>query len=179
MGRMLIFTMIILSLSGCMMGPDYRRPAVDMAPSFRYELKDAVQTADTKWWKGFNDPVLDGLITEALVHNKGVLIAAANIERAAGVLTTTRSNLFPQINYTSAASRQYLSTTNAIPAIPQNPYTSFQVLGGASWKIDFWGRTRRLSEAARADLMASVEARRHSFSCGRGGQRLHSTPLSR
>jgi len=160
MGRIFIFATIILSLSGCMMGPDYRRPAVDMAPSFRYESKEAAQTADTKWWKEFNDPVLEGLITEALVHNKGVLIAAANIERAAGVLTTTRSDLFPQINYTGTASRQHLSTTNAIPAIAQNPYNSFQVLGGASWEIDLWGRTRRLSEAARADVMASVEARR-------------------
>lgn len=160
MGRILIFAATILSLSGCMMGPDYRRPPVEMAQSFRYEPRETAETADTQWWKGFNDPVLDGLIAEALAHNKGVLIAAANVERAAGTLTTTRSNLFPQINYTGAVNRQYLSTTNAIPAPAQNPYSSFQVLGGASWEIDFWGRTRRLSEAARADLMASVEARR-------------------
>ncbi len=160
MARLLTVITIILSLSGCLMGPDYRRPKVEVAESFRYQPEQAAETADTEWWKGFNDPVLDQLITEALLHNKSVQIAAANIERAAGTLMTTRSNLFPQINYNGTGTRQRLSDNNAIPSLAQNPYNSFQVLGGASWEIDLWGRTRRLTEAARADLLASVEARR-------------------
>ena len=108
MNRILIFAAMIASLSGCMLGPDYRRPAVDMAQSFRYEPRETAETADTHWWKGFNDPVLDGLIAEALAHNKGVLIAAANVERAAGVLTSTRSSLFPQIGYSGAGNQRPL-----------------------------------------------------------------------
>ena len=160
MARLLLLAAIFFSLSGCLMGPDYRRPQVEMADSFRYQPEQAAETADTPWWKGFNDPVLEQLVGEALLHNKGVQIAAANVERAAGTLMSTRSNLFPQINYNGTGTRQQLSNNNAIPALAQNPYNSFQVLGGASWEIDLWGRTRRLTEAARADLLASVEARR-------------------
>ena len=78
---------------GCMVGPDYRRPAVDTPQSFRYEEKEARDTANTDWWKQFDYPVLDSLIAEALANNKNVKIAAANIEQAAGVLMQTRAPL--------------------------------------------------------------------------------------
>ena len=64
------------------------------------------ETANTEWWKQFDDPVLDQLIAEALANNKNVQIAAANVEQAAGVLTQTRSQFFPQVNYNASATRQ-------------------------------------------------------------------------
>ncbi len=160
--RRLFILAISLSLAGCMVGPDYRRPAVEVPQNYRYGFKDARETADTTWWKQFGDPVLDDLITRALAGNKSVAIAAANIEQASGVMTQVRSALFPQVSYGAGATRQRLSEKNATPlssSIP-NPQKSFQLFAGASWEIDLWGRIRRLSEASRAELLASVEARR-------------------
>jgi multidrug efflux system outer membrane protein len=160
--RRLVISVLVISLAGCMMGPDYRRPAVEVPPSFRYEVKEARETANAAWWQQFDDPVLDGLIAEALANNKDVKIAAANVEQAAGVLTQVRAPLFPQISYDATAARLRFSEKTAVP-IPSgvsNPNNLFQLFAGATWEIDLWGRIRRLSESARANLFASVEARR-------------------
>ena len=162
MRKVIAVTLLALFTGGCMMGPDYRRPALDIPTSFQYETKEARDTVNTEWWKQFQDPVLDGLISEALANNKNIKIAAANIEQAAGVLTQTRAPLFPQVNYGGGASRQRESENNAIP-LPtgvSNPFNTLQLFGGVNWEIDLWGRVRRLSEAARANLLASEEARR-------------------
>ena len=162
MRKVIAVTLLTLFTGGCMMGPDYRRPAVDMPASFQYEAKDAKETANTEWWKNFRDPVLDGLIAEALANNKNIKIAAANIEQAAGLLTQTRAPLFPQVSYGAGASRQRQSENNAVPfpSNASNPFNTMQLFGGVNWEIDLWGRVRRLSEAARANLFASEEARR-------------------
>jgi len=157
---LLIVVAVAASVAGCMVGPDYKRPDVEMPQAFRYDNGQASDIADSAWWRQFNDPVLDQLIAEALANNKSVQIATANVERASGILTTTRSALFPQINYSGNWARQRLSDNNVTRAPAPNPYNNFQVLGGASWEIDLWGRIRRLTEAAQASLLATVEARR-------------------
>lgn len=149
-------------LAGCAIGPDYRRPAVDLPDAFRYSEKEARDTANIAWWRQFQDPVLDTLVLDALADNKDVKIATSNIEQAAGVVAQTRGALFPQVVYDGSAARQRGSERNATPIPPgvSNPQTALSLLGGATWEIDLWGRIRRLSEAARADLLASEEARR-------------------
>jgi len=145
-----------------MVGPDYRRSAVETPSAYRYEIKDAQKTANTAWWQQFGDPVLDDLIAQALANNKDVAIAAANIEQSAGALTQVRSSLFPQVSYSASAARQRRSehaSGLASSSVP-NPQETFQLFAGASWEIDLWGRIRRLSEAARANMLASVEGRR-------------------
>ena len=82
-------------LAGCMIGPNYARPKVDAPADFRFEPKATAETANTEWWKQFDDPVLDALIAEALANNVNVKIAAANVEQAAGLLTQTRSRALP------------------------------------------------------------------------------------
>ena len=156
---LIIFT-ITLTLTGCMMGPDYKRPAIDTPLSFRYEVKNAQDTVNTIWWTNFGDPVLDGLIVEALANNRNVKIAAANVEQASAVLMITRSAFFPQITYNGSAERTKLSNNNPITPPNPNPFNNFQVFAGANWEIDLWGRVRRLSEAARANLLSTEEARR-------------------
>lgn len=153
---------LMLALAGCMVGPDYRRPAVDTPRSFLYEEKEARDTADTDWWKAFGDSVLDSLIVTALANNRDVQIAAANIEQAAGVLMETEAPLFPQAEYSGTATRERISrfSTTKLASVINNPRSSFQILAGANWEIDLWGRVRRLTESARADLFASEEARR-------------------
>ncbi|HUO74300.1 MAG TPA: TolC family protein, partial [Solirubrobacteraceae bacterium] len=152
-----------LALGGCMLGPDYQRPPVDAPAAFIYEPKDAADTANTAWWTQFNDPVLDSLIRQALAHNYSVKVAAANVETAAGVLTQTRSGLFPQLGYDGAAGRARTTEASATPELSKlipNPQSSYQALLQASWEIDLWGRIRRLSESARANLLGTDEARR-------------------
>ena len=154
---------VLAALSGCTIGPDYTRPAVDVPKAFIYEPASAADTANTLWWKQYNDPVLDGLIAEALAHNLNVKVAAANVEQAAGVLTQTRSGLFPQVGYQGTAGRARTTEAGANAGVANlipNPQTSYEALLNASWEIDLWGRIRRLSEAARANLLATDEARR-------------------
>jgi multidrug efflux system outer membrane protein len=161
MPRMLIIIFILLlSLTSCTVGPDYKRPPIDTPQTYRYQQKSVPHAANTTWWKQFNDPVLNQLIEEALANNKNVKIAAANIEQAAGILMTTRAAFFPQINYNAAGTRNFASENMTFPEPVPNPYNNFQLLGGVNWEIDLWGRIRRLSESARANLFASEEAER-------------------
>ncbi|HQR24791.1 MAG TPA: efflux transporter outer membrane subunit [Steroidobacteraceae bacterium] len=154
--------LVSLALPACMVGPDYHRPEVKSPDAFRFEPQQATADADAEWWKQFGDPVLDALIAEALANNWNVRIATANVEQAAGVLTTTRSPLFPQVGYSGVAARDKFSThgTTDLASGIENPTDAYQVLAGATWEIDLWGRIRRLTEAAQADLLATQEARR-------------------
>jgi multidrug efflux system outer membrane protein len=152
----------MMLLVGCMIGPDYKRPDINTPDSFRYATQEAQDTANLTWWRQFHDPVLDGLINEALANNKTVKIAAANVEQAVGILTQARSPLFPQLSYGGSAARQRGSEMNATPIPPTvpNPQNAYQVLAGATWEIDLWGRIRRITEAAQANVLATEEARR-------------------
>jgi multidrug efflux system outer membrane protein len=160
--RRLAVVLVAGPLAACMLGPNYKRPAVESPPDWRFEVAEARDTANTEWWQQFQDPVLDQLIADALAHNLGVRIAAANVEQAAAVLTQAKAPLYPQVSYSADASRGRASEANAtpVPSTVPNPQTAYQVLAGASWELDLWGRIRRLSEAARAELFATQEARR-------------------
>jgi outer membrane protein, multidrug efflux system len=155
-----LIVLFILLAAGCAIGPDYKRPAMDIPSAFRFEDGGSREVTDNEWWKQFNDPVLEKLIIEALANNKSVKIAAANVNRASGILTTTRSAFFPQLTYGGIAERSRASKNTINQAVPENPYNNFQAVGSASWEIDLWGRIRRLSESAKANLYATIEARR-------------------
>ncbi len=160
--RILVALVFIPLLTGCMVGPDYERPKLDVPAAFLYEDREARATVNINWWKQFQDPVLDGLITEALADNRNIKIAAANIEQAAAVLVQARAPLFPQIGYSGNSSRERISESSISPysSLLQNPHSSYQAFANVSWEIDLWGRIRRLSESARAGLLATEEARR-------------------
>ena len=168
MRRFGIAALVCGLLAGCLVGPDYQRPTVATPDAYIYEPEKVADTANTEWWKQFNDPVLDQLIDEALANNKNVKIAAANVEQAAGVLTTTRAPLFPQIGYAADASRTRLSKNSALSGSgtsgesvgAPNPFSNVTALATASWEIDLWGRIRRQTESARANLLATDAARR-------------------
>src|SRR5215468_2253693 len=108
-------------LAGCMMGPDYARPKVDAPAEFRFEPKEVAETADVEWWKQFGDPVLDQLIAEALANNMNVKVAAANVEQALGIITQTRSALYPQVGYSGSATRARSPNTGLAQTIPNFP----------------------------------------------------------
>lgn len=153
----------LLALGGCMLGPDYMRPAVDAPKAFRFEEKAANDVANTEWWQQFNDPVLNDLIRAALAENKDVKIAAARIEEYLGKYGVSRSQLFPQVGADVNGSRNSASRAAVPVPLPANvnqQYTAIQATLYASWEIDVWGKIRRLNEAARADLLATEEGRR-------------------
>ena len=146
----------------CTLGPDYKRPAIEAPAAFQYEPADAAATADTPWWQQFQDPVLDQLITESLAHNSNIAIAAANVEQAAAFLTQTRSQLFPLVGYGAGGQRERTSEPEFAQQLPNypNPSSAYQAVLSASWEIDLWGRIRRQSESAYANVLATDEARR-------------------
>jgi len=90
----LVFT---LFLAGCMVGPNYQRPDVDVPEKWGFEEKEVKDVVNTQWWEQFQDPVLNELINIALQENKDVKIAAAVIEEYMGFYGVARSPLFPQI----------------------------------------------------------------------------------
>jgi multidrug efflux system outer membrane protein len=149
-------------VAGCAIGPDYVRPKVDAPAAFRFEPAQVAAGTDNAWWKTFNDPVLDQLVDTALANNLNVKIAAANVEQSAAIITQTRSQLFPQIGYSATGERARVPDTGIVAALPNypNPQNAYQALLTASWEIDLWGRIRRLSESAQANMLATDEARR-------------------
>lgn len=152
-----------LLLAGCMIGPDYVRPTVEVPNQWRVEYADAKDLANTLWWEQFQDPVLNDLIHIALEENKDVRIAAARVEEFGGRLQTTRAPLFPQIGYQGDAGEQRVPEKSGLTTLPPGTdatFSSYDAILTASWEIDIWGRIRRLTEASRADLLATEEGKR-------------------
>jgi outer membrane protein, multidrug efflux system len=154
--------LLLVSFFGCAVGPDYRRPSIDAPSAWRLTEPEAKDLADTTWWEQFDDPVLNELIASALKENKDLRIAAARVEEFVGRYGATRAGLFPQAGAAGIGQRK--STTDyANPPrslTTDNPYNDFQAFLSASWEIDIWGRLRRSTEAARADLLSTEESRK-------------------
>ncbi|MGH6691146.1 MAG: efflux transporter outer membrane subunit, partial [Gammaproteobacteria bacterium] len=157
-------TAIALLVAGCAVGPDYERPKVDAPPKYRFEDAQAGATANTIWWILFGDKELERLIGVALAENKDVLIAAARVEEYYGRYGAQRGQQFPQVGAEAEGGRQRQSqSANPLfQVFPGTPTTSsfYSVDLGASFELDLWGRLRRGTEAARADLLAVEENRR-------------------
>jgi multidrug efflux system outer membrane protein len=150
------------ALAGCTVGPNYERPVVEMPERWRIEGEQAVDIANPRWWEQFGDPALDRLIVGALRDNQDLLIAAARVDQFIGQLTATRSRYYPQIGYRADASSNRASSVGQPPLAPgADPYYSlYQGALSADWQIDLFGRVRRQSEAAQAQVYASEQGRR-------------------
>lgn len=151
----LLATTLTGPLGGCAVGPDYQRPDVNLPGQFRGTsgtTGDASSLAQQNWRDVFSDPALRALIDEALSSGPDALLAAARLREAEAVAGVSRAPLLPQASL----------SLNTSPTVrqPGDSLTS-SYLGGAgiSWEIDLWGRYRRANEAARAELLASEEAR--------------------
>jgi multidrug efflux system outer membrane protein len=159
------FLLFSLLMVGCAIGPDYERPAISQPEEFRNQTAGALDThslADTPWWELFHDEALQILIRTALEENNDLLLAMARIDEARAELGITRSGLFPRLEGKGSFSKRRIPGT-LIPGTSQSTDLTSEIynLGGAlSWELDLWGRIRRATEASRARLLATQEARR-------------------
>jgi len=138
------------ALTGCAVGPNYKRPVIATPQQFRAAQQPPEQSSlgDMKWFDLFQDETLRGLLQEAVHANYDVRIAAQRVIEGQGRLMATRSGLFPWLSGQASAGR---TGTNS-------PLESTVAAGGvASWEIDLFGKLRRATEAARADLLATEE----------------------
>jgi outer membrane protein, multidrug efflux system len=150
-------------LAGCAIGPDYKRPPVVEPPTFRGQVTtEAASLADAPWWDVFHDPILSDLLREALQNNYDVSIAAARVREARAAFVATRSDLYPSLDYDASVSRSKVGP--GILGAPGGPVpnasTFYSARMAMSWELDIWGRIRRATEASRATLFATEDARR-------------------
>ncbi|HEX7125207.1 MAG TPA: TolC family protein, partial [Thermodesulfobacteriota bacterium] len=157
---------VLCGLAGCAVGPDYRRPSVPVPAQWRSPAEGTGSLADLDWWQVFQDPVLQDLIRTALEENTDLRITVARVTEARARLGITRSAEFPQVDGQASYTNQRFSENsfplNALPPDARvNPETGlYQTNLDLSFELDLWGRLRRATEAARADLLATEENRR-------------------
>lgn len=158
----LAFSVAVLTLAGCAVGPNYKRPTMDAPAGFR-DATPQVSTnslADLPWWDVFKDPVLQDLVRDALTNSYDLRIILTRVDQARALQAQARSQFMPQLDYRGDATRgrnAFLSSPS-----PNGGQTKSSFLGAleAAWEIDLWGRVRRMNEAARANFMATQEGRR-------------------
>jgi multidrug efflux system outer membrane protein len=156
-----------LLLSGCTVGPNYKRPTVAVPGSYRGTISDeAARTklaalGDQKWWDVFQDDQLRTLIRTALTQNYDSRIAASRVLEAQAQLGITRADQFPSVSAGAGISDTRNSQSTFLPAFETS---TGQLNLAAAWELDFWGKYRRATEAARENLVASEWARREVLS---------------
>jgi multidrug efflux system outer membrane protein len=144
--------------SGCKVGPNYKRPTVQTPTEYR-ELKDGPQVqpqvasyADLPWWQVFQDPTLQELIRTALKQNYDLQLATERINAGRAQVQITRSNLFPQVtgngDFSGGKEHNFQTTSNFLT-----------LTADAAFQLDFFGKLRRATEASRAELLATEDAR--------------------
>jgi outer membrane protein, multidrug efflux system len=149
-------------LGGCAVGPNYKRPAIQSPDNFRFTENQTTNSfGDLPWWKVFKDPILQNLIGIAITNNYDLKQAVARVEEARNQAAAANAAFFPQAGYGGDVGRGRNALYNTLSPSPNSPtLSSAQLNLNAAWEIDLWGRIRRSSEAARAQYLATDEARR-------------------
>jgi multidrug efflux system outer membrane protein len=163
--RFTFLLVALLDLTGCAVGPNYKRPAVNTPATFRGAAEEnAAATnsfADLPWWSVFKDPALQDLVREALTNNYDLRITLTRVDQARAIQMQARSQFMPQIGYAGEAARGRDTNLGTPTLFPKHTTTdSYLAAFQAVWEIDLWGRVRRMNEAARANFMATQEGRR-------------------
>jgi multidrug efflux system outer membrane protein len=166
--RFITVAVTLSLLAGCTVGPKYRKPAVKTPDVFRGSLDpasspDPASLADLKWFEVFKDKQLQELVRAALVENYDLRDAVARVAAARASLGITHSDQFPSVGPSASITTLRRSSSGAFPLAPgiaQNRTFGTVLLNLLSFEVDVWGRLRRATEAARADLLATEESRK-------------------
>ena len=162
--RKVIVALLVLFASGCTVGPNYHRPPVTVPQTYRGAAATAPPAesfGDDKWWEVFQDPQLQALIRTALKQNYDVRIAATRILQAQAQLGIARGNQLPTAGAVAAANDQRVAKSALFRAY-NTSYNQLEL--GFQWDLDFWGKYRRATEAARAELLANNWAQQQVIS---------------
>jgi outer membrane protein, multidrug efflux system len=155
---LVVIALAAMILAGCTIGPDYKRPEVDLPKD--YAVTQAARPAAERWWTLFADPALDKLVDESLAANRDLKAAAERILQARAQFIITRSAEWPDAGIEASRSRSRSSELTGIPLPADAIQTdSNRLVLRAQWELDFWGKYRRATEAARADLAATEAGR--------------------
>src|SRR5882672_6743112 len=148
--------------TGCSLGPWYERPPTASPEAYRGQVDTAEATsfADLPWWEVFRDEALKALVEEALKNNFDLRVAAARVEQARALVGVVRADLFPQLGYDGGLGRSSNVSQLSVVVLPGKTSDTFRGAFDLAWEFDVWGRIRRSTEAALAELLASEEFRR-------------------
>lgn len=153
-------SIFLLFHTSCILHPRYNRPCLETPENWRVPTCETTEIANVRWWQNFHDQVLDELIIESLEYNNDLKIAVARVNQFAAQYIIVRSQFFPQIFGEGSRSRQKVSLDTNPNVGPLRVTDQFSLLATLSYEIDLWGRITCATEAAKADLLSSVEAQR-------------------
>lgn len=157
----------VMLLAGCAVGPNYKRPAIEVPAAHRdagsvAAVTEGKSVAETPWQSLFNDPEINDLVETALKENFDIRMAAERIEQARAQFGISASRLYPTVDATGKFTAQRGSSSGSIIFVERgtNLDVSYTDAGGQfNWELDLWGRIRRLKESARAQYLATEDAR--------------------
>jgi outer membrane protein TolC len=156
-----------LLVAGCTVGPNYVRPTLPTPDTIRgSQASTTVALGEAKWWEVFQDAELQALVRTALTQNEDLRIAAARILEAEAQLGITRADQYPTVTAEAAGGAARSTSSNSTPATTAG---AVRVGATADWVLDFWGRYRRATESARAQLLSTEWGQRAAlFGIGAG-----------
>jgi NodT family efflux transporter outer membrane factor (OMF) lipoprotein len=161
--RILFPLLVVVVLSGCMVGPDYVRPSPpapvpdayrEMAGWKRAEPRDAIERG--RWWEMFGDPELDALAARVEISNQNIRVAEANFRQAQALAEQARAGLFPTVGAGASAIRSKSPSLSNQPSFATGAVNNFNLNLNASWELDLWGKVRRGIESGEANWQASA-----------------------
>lgn len=158
----LAFSPLFIFLSGCAVGPNYKRPVVNVPTDFRGQEGAAQQAsfADLPWWEVFKDETLKTLVQTALKNNYDLRIAVTRVEQSRQLAAQARSQFFPFVNYSTSISGGRNELGGSVVTNGGETQGGFVGLISAAWEADVWGRIRRLNESAKAQYLSTEDAKR-------------------
>src|SRR5262252_7418734 len=160
MHKLAIVTLAALLAACAGVGPEYVKPEVDLPAGWRDAPPDGAKVQEVDWWKVYEDPVLDRLVSEALARNANVALAAARVEEARAIVGVTAADQQPQVSASADRRRTQFSQRAPLPVPPgvSTRQSDTRVSLDVSYEIDLWGKLRNATKAARADLLATEAA---------------------
>ncbi|MDR3624182.1 MAG: efflux transporter outer membrane subunit [Chlamydiales bacterium] len=161
MKRLLYLLAFFFLLQSCSLNPPYNRPSHTSPPNWRFAADNTSTANNFRWWKQFQDPILDALICEALRYNYDIKIAAATVCAFYARLGIAASAQYPQVNGNIVVGRQQTATA-LVPSLPGQAriYNVYEGLLNFSFDLDLWGQLQSLTENALYTYLSTIEARR-------------------